>query len=65
MEVHTCEMCHAVTGVHWVLWQNAHGWRLYFCDNDCLAQWLTRGRVRAIREVVLACQHSTVKGDAC
>jgi len=36
-----CFMCEAVTP-NWVLWSNARGETYYFCDSDCLSQWIKR-----------------------
>ena len=51
-EAHACEMCDAVS-LHWVRWQNARGDQRYFCDNDCLAQWIERTHANVPREIAL------------
>ena len=42
IEAHVCEFCERVD-VRWVRWQNERGSVRYFCDNDCLVQWIARG----------------------
>jgi hypothetical protein len=55
IEAHVCPWCDAGT-LHWVLWQNSQGAWVYFCDNDCLVQWIEWQRDNACREVALECQ---------
>ena len=52
IEAHVCEFCDAVDVV-WVRWQNSHGAVRYFCDNDCLSQWIARGLENIGREIAL------------
>jgi hypothetical protein len=58
IEAHTCERCDAVT-LHWIRWQNWRGGTCYFCDNDCLAQWIARGLVNVWREARLEHEYMT------
>lgn len=38
---------------YWVAWSSAHHVRaLYFCDNDCLMEWLKAQRERAIQDTL-------------
>ena len=53
---HTCEICREVT-LQWVEWRNWQGMQRYFCDNDCLAQWIERMREDIAREIALECRH--------
>jgi hypothetical protein len=49
MDCIVCYVCQAVTQ-HWVVWGASHVEEVYyFCDNDCLGQWLERGRDEACR----------------
>jgi|RhiMetdeSRZDD1v2_1073273.scaffolds.fasta_scaffold161121_3 hypothetical protein len=42
-----CVMCEALTD-DWVVWGAAYVEEVfYFCDNDCLAQWLVRLKTEA------------------
>ena len=54
-DVRVCEMCEAGTR-RWVYWQQASGEHHYFCDNDCLTQWIIRSRAIVCAEVVRDCQ---------
>ena len=49
---HACEFCDRVDVV-WVCWQNERGATHFFCDNDCLIQWIARGLDRIRREAAL------------
>jgi hypothetical protein len=65
LEAHVCAWCDMVS-LSWVRWQNDRGWQHYFCDNDCLAQWIARGVVNVAREIQLECLAlRTPCGGAC
>ena len=42
-EAHICAYCYGVMLLA-VRWQNVLGKQRYFCDNECLTQWIQRGR---------------------
>ena len=56
---HPCELCNAVT-LHWIRWQNWVGAQRYFCDNECLTQWIIRDLENVRRAVALEYQPSEV-----
>jgi len=43
-------MCEAFA-TFWVLWMNARGEAYFFCDNDCLREWLERNLDDVGREI--------------
>ena len=41
----------------WTRWSNwTHSTVYYFCDNDCLRQWINSFREDVMREVIAECQ---------
>ena len=53
MDCIVCVMCEALTD-DWVVWGAAYVEEVYyFCDNDCLAQWLVRLKAAAAEEPYL------------
>jgi hypothetical protein len=47
-----CAYCSGVTP-HAVRWQNARGMHHYFCDNECLVQWIQRGRETICHDIAM------------
>jgi hypothetical protein len=51
-----CAQCQAGVTT-WICWHSWRGDPHYFCDNECLAQWLMDRRRAAIRRSVPALHH--------
>jgi hypothetical protein len=51
-DAHICAYCYGVM-LDWVRWQNERGMQHYFCDNECLTQWIQCGLDTICQEIAV------------